>query len=230
MNVDLPNIPVPESLTLLCSQPMANSRSSYSRLADIIEKEAFLKKIVPIIFVNKYRDGNMLELLSNLGWEGFRNHIAEMYLYHQKYNQYPYSIELDEVYDVLDIERRFDFLFNQGNSRVFMLGMYLKLCSIEIEKRELDMESSLAIPSQIDEILIKSSIKTDQPDWLILTVWAFLSILGESRTYTVLKESKGDMQIVLNLIERAEYEQIISILLKYGNVIEQYQIFSEKRV
>lgn len=231
MFAEYPSIKIPESLSQLCSLNLKNSRKSYSDIFEIIEADPFLNLLVKKNFSPYLKKGGILGMLTALGWEGVRNRLAESYIYHCRYKKYPNEIELDEVNDVLDIEKRFDFLYSELDSRVFMLGMYLKLCDVVSEESGLEIKNSfISIPPEVDEILILGKSKNLNPDWLVVAVLCFYQVLGHQKTKTLLIGENGNMEEILKLISPEEYDQVIAGLLKYGYAINDTQFFVEKKV
>jgi hypothetical protein len=231
MLAEFPSIQIPDSLSRLCSLNLKNSRKSYTDIFEIIEADPFLRILVKDIFAPFIKNGGVLGMLTALGWEGVRNRLAESYIYYCRYKKFPTLVELDEVNDVLDIEKRFDFLYSELNSRVFMLGMYLKLCQISSENNpDLDGQEFITIPSEVDEILILGKSKNLNPDWLVVIVWSFYQLYGQERAAKLLLDSKGDMKVILDDISAEDYEKITASLLKYGFAINDTQFFVARKV
>ncbi len=231
MIYDLPPISLPETMTRLCGFTHSNSRRGYSQLLDIIESDQFLNLYVKMAFKEYLDKAGIPGMLNALGWRGFRDRVAEAYLYHAMYGRFPEAIELNEVDYVLDLEKRFDFLNTESNSRVFMLGMYLKLCEIYFERNGIFPDESLNhIPPEVDEILIKGKSKPQTPDWLIVIVWSLTQVMGAEKAATTLLQSKGKMNQILLELKQDQYGHVLRSLLRYGFAIQDSQFFIEERV
>lgn len=228
--IEFPSIQIPEVISKLCSLSIKNNRQGHSEIFDIIENDDFLKVLTSKIFGKFNHDQGILGVITTLGLHGVRNRIVEAYIYYVKNKHFPNEIELDEVYDILDFEQRYDFLFSELNSRVFLLGFFLKMCDLHYEYN-IELESSfLSIPFEVDEVLDVGKSKNNYPDWLILFVWGFVKIFDKQKALHLLTESKGDLSVILSKISQADYEQCIVMILKYGQVINDNSFFVEQRV
>ena len=226
--IEFPSIQIPEVISKLCSLSIKNNRQGHSEIFDLIENDDFLKVLTSKIFGKYGHDQGILGVITTLGLHGVRNRIVEAYIYYVKYKHFPNEIELDEVYDILDFEQRYDFLFSEFNSRIFLLGFFLKMCDLQYN---LELDSSfLSIPFEVDEILVVGKSKNNYADWLILFVWGFFKIFDKQKALHILTESKGDLSVILSKISQADYEQCIMMILKYGQAINDDSFFVEQRV
>ena len=231
MLLNFPSLQVPGPLTKVCSLNLDNNKRSYAEIFEIIEKDPFLNLYVHTAFSEFIKDNGILGMLSALGWDGLRNRLAEAYLYYYQYGRYPKQTDIDEVYSILDLEKRYDFLYSELSSRVFLLGFYLKVCAIWSEKQDEPLElNPMMIPSEVDEILILGKSKNNNPDWLIVAIWSFFSLYGKDKTMSMMTNEKEDLGKILKQIPQADYEKIILSMLKYGYAIQDETFFSEERV
>lgn len=228
--IDFPSIQVPDAIAQLCSMPIKNNRQAHSYVFDLIENDPFLKILAGKIFSKFNHEQGTLGIVMSLGQEGVRNRLVEAYIFYVKNGHYPQSLDLDEVYDILDFEQRYDFLVSETSGRVFLLGFFLKLCDLHYEYK-LDLDSSfLSIPFEVDEILVTGKSKNNSPDWLVLFVWGFFKIFGKQKALHLLTKSKGDLSEILSEISQADYEQCILMILRYGQAINDESFFVEQRV
>lgn len=231
MILEVPSIQTPDILTQICKLELYNTRACYTEISNLIQEDKFLSLYVQDAFSKYLKKGGVLGMLTALGWDGFRNRLAEAYIYHARYNKYPLDIELDEVNDVIDIEKRFDFLFVENNGRSFLFGLYLKLTDIASERRgDLNGHELISIPLEVDEILIKGTSKTDTPDWLILMVWNLVKQIGREETLILLKSTGGDIDQIFNTLTTEQYENFMYAILQYGQGINDEDFFLGRRV
>ena len=228
---DFPAIKIPESITAICDLKLNNSKVIFGEIADIIEQDSFLNMFVKKTFSKYLNNGGVLRMLATLGWDGFRNRIAEAYIYYYRFGRYPDSIELDEVYDLLDIEKRFDFLYSEGESAVFKFGFYLKICDIYFEKND-SLESSefITIPIEVDEILTIGRSKSSEADWLVLIIWSLVELLGINNSKQLISNTGGDWSLILSSLSEDQQYEVYSSLLKYGNGVNNLKFFTQTRV
>ncbi len=224
---NFPHLRLPETITKLCCLPLDNGRRTYTEIYDLLEEDRFMFTFVKTIFEDDLDKGGILGLLTSMGWKGFRDRLTEAYLYYARFGRYPHFIELDEVYDVLDFENRFNFLLTENNSRVFLLGFYLKLGQIELEKASSEMNDILSIPVEVDEILIEGKSHLPKPDWLILLIWGLFESLGKN---AVVEHLKKDDIAITNILSQEHYKSLTESFLTYGHAINDDELFVMKKV
>lgn len=222
---------IPGPISRICKLDLSASKVSHLSFTDIIQEDPFLSLYIQETFKEYIKKGGLTGLVSAFGQQGLRNRIAEVYLYHARNGRYPRIIEQEEVIDVIDFEKRFDFLYSDVNGRAFLLGFYLKLCAIEYEDNNQYQElDQIVIPPDVDEILITGKSKSALPDWLIIAVWSLSEICGHERAYKIFERSKGNMDIILSEINEEEYERFIASLLRYGIIVDEADFFTEVKV
>ncbi len=217
MLLDFPRIEVPNSIAQVCSFSLKNNRTSTSEIIKVIEKDDFLSLHIKNSYKDKLKKGNVSTLISSMGLEGIRNRLTETYIHHARYGKFQMQDEIDEVHDILDLENRFNFMFSEGNSRVFLLGLYLKLSDIHMEDSfDFLAGDFMVIPPEVDEILILSKSRSRYPDWLILITWTLLLILGKEKAEQTLVKTKGKLDDIFSVLSKDEGEAIVRVLLKYA--------------
>lgn len=222
---------ISDSFSRLCSINLSNKKKSYLEICNIIEEDKFLFLFLKQTFHEHIGKGGIMTLLNSMGWEGLRNRLVEAYLYYLNEGRYPNQVVLDESKDLVDLERRFDFLTPHGNSRIYLLGMYLK--NIEyylLNNREYGGTEFLGVPLAVDEILIMGKRKTTHPDWLIVIVWSLVSILGDKAAKQLFEQSKGKLNRVRRELAESEYDNFMASLLAYGHGINDKEFFHTIRV
>ncbi len=232
MNLNFSTVHLPKVMSDICSLTIKNNRATVSEILQIVEKDKFIDLFLYDYLKVDTRSSRFGKLMG-VGWDGIRNRIAEAYLFRATNQVYPRSYEEDEIADLLVLEKRYSFMSPERNSRVFMLGMYLKLCDIYVHNNVPDNaanEVHMAIPHEVDEILVSFSSKTHHPDWVILTCWSLFSSLGKEDALTLLKKAKGNMNVIKQEIEGAKFDLLIKNLMAYGHGINDKQIFTSIRV
>lgn len=231
MIANLPVIKLPASLTQICSLELRNNKACYSEIILIIESDAFLSLFVPFVFEEYSQKGGLALIFSSLGWQGFRNRLAEAYLHYARHGHFPKNVKVEEVKYAIEFERRYEFLYSESNSRAFLLGLYLKLCEIDLELNgEGGVNDFSGIPYQVDEILAKGRSKSLTPDWLIVIVWSFYNKFGKAKCLEMFKTHKGNWSEIMHQVSKKDYGEFIMDLLVYGHAINDTQIFTDKKV
>ena len=231
MILDFPRIQVPDSLAQICKMTLKNKRQTFSDIIQVVERDPFLNQYLHQNYKKDLERSNLIGVTTSMGWESFRNRLTEMYIHHAHYNNYQFIQEIDEVFDILDLEKRFDFLYPEGNSRIFLLGTYLKMSDIYIEN-SYDHEGGefLNIPVEVDEILHKSKKRTVFPDWLILFTWSLVLMLGEERTNSLFRATKGDLALTLSHLSTEEAQAIFNVLIRYAYGISDKEFLTSEKI
>lgn len=217
----------PDWFCRLCKLNLHNSKKSYADMADLIQGDAFLKLYVNDVFSEFLKKGGLLGMLTALGWEGIRNRLGEAVLFKLATGSYPKFIELNYVDSVTEFEKRFDFLFTEGNSRVFLLGMYLK--SLDFLANELD-DSNLIIPVELDESIANIKNKTEFPDWLIISLLALMKVLGYKQAIELISKQKANIDNIFDSLTPKEADSYLNFLLAYGFGINDSEFFYDSKV
>ena len=151
---ELPSVRLPECFTRLCCMNIRNSRKDYGEVADIIQRDKFLNILVNQLFRDDIEKHGIDGTIMALGWDGLRDRIAGAYLYKARNGRFPDIVDLEEVKEVAEIEKRFEFISTDGCHRVFLLSFYLTLAAIEMEKEFLFVgHDFISIGPEVDEIL-----------------------------------------------------------------------------
>lgn len=231
MIINLPNIQLPDSICQLCTQDFKNTKKSYAIIADIIQADPFLNILVNNCFQDFLQKGGLVGMLSSLGCKGFRDRVAQAYLSYVRIGGFPAKIILDDVNEVLDFERRFESIFVQDSSRVFLLGFYIKMCNQSLIRLYGEGESeTLNIPDDFETIFTINNIKSESPDWLIFVVWTFTQIFGVDKSRELLVRNHGRYHRIIPEFQKNEHDQFIEALLKYGHAINDKSFFLYEKV
>lgn len=228
---ELPVIKLPESLSRICLMNLKNTKACHGEIASLVEQDKFLFLFVKQVFSEYSQGAGITSVLNALGWQGFRNRLGEAYLYYARHGSYPKVLVIDEVKYALQLEKRFDFLFSETNSRVFLLGLYLKLCEIDLENSDQYYENSFTgVPNDVDTVLKAGRSKSDLPDWLIVIVWSFYSKFGKDKCLEYFATSKGNIFEIMNQVPKTDYNKFIMDLLVYGHAIYDTEFFTAEKV
>lgn len=218
---------VPEWFSQMCSLRLTNTRTCYAEIIDIVESDLFLKVYMKDLFKDFLKKGGSLGMLTALGPHGFRNRLAESILVHASEGHYPQEVEGDYIQDLIDLEKRFDFLSYEDNSRIFLMGMFFKLSDINNDQ---ELNSLINVPIAIDELLKDPKGKSDRPDWLVITLLLLRDLKGEGFLSLNMPKHHGDIKEILALLSDEETDQFLSNLLKYAQSTHSAEFFHTSKV
>jgi hypothetical protein len=231
MNILFPVVYVPEDLTWINSFYLNNSRKSYVSISENVNSKPFLKLHVDRLFSQYIKANSIESMLNALGWRGFRDRLASSYLYHFFHGFFPQEDELDNITEVIQFEDDLKGIFPEGNSRIFFLGFFLKMCEIQSMKDNSDnFISFLKLSRELKQVLLLGDQKIVKPDWMILSLIHFESFLGRENILEIIKEDKGDFSLLRKRLSSEQKELMIQNFLRYGASINEQEMFIYEKV
>ena len=229
--ITFPIVYIPDGLTWLLDTHFNNSKKSFNTISDAIFNNTFIKIQITKLFKQYMKESSIDSLLTSLGWKGLRDRLASMYLYHFENGAFPNLLSTDNVEDILDFENKFSTAFPDGNSRVFVLGMFFKLCELSSKKDDADnWKSYLSVSDSLLKVIRLGEQKVVKPDWLILTLIHLESYLGADKLYSLVTEHKGNFYKLLALLNEEQKEEMVQNFLRYGASIDEDEIFLFEKV
>lgn len=196
---------------------------------DIIKPNRALFSILENAF-KEFDDGRGVEkVMTALGWSNFRERMASIYIYKSMHGDYPSKTDMELVDDIKDMETRFSDHSVTSFARLFMLGFYLKLANISIQRREDNKFLEIRIPLEIGSLLKLSQGRSERIDWLILILLHLNSSLGEKMLMNNLIAGKK-FEDLYSLMPKDAQELMNQNLLAYGASIQEGDVFLYERV
>jgi hypothetical protein len=230
MSFLLPINPIPDEMYwLLGNRFHNNNRKLYNLIAEEINKSATLRVMLPKWFSQYIKNGNLESMLNAIGWNGYRDRLASVYIYKKMNGEFPDYVNAVWVEDIINFEKKLIDHIPEGDSRVFVLGFYLKLCEIKLLENGL-AKSLLTLSSSIQKILALGTKKIPQLDWFVLTLILLANEIGEDQVYKVIVENKGSYHKVFSTLNLKQKETIMANLLAYGASINEDEIFLDEKV
>ena len=216
-----------EFVTLLKSNLSLNN--SPEQILDLVSPNHALKSILVTAFGEFNSDRGIEKVIQALGWSNFRDRMASIYIYKSKYGNYPYKTDMGLVEDIKSLENRFTDHSVNSFSRLFLLGFYLKLANLDIQRRENNHFLEISIPSEIGSLLRQSQGRSERIDWLILILYQLNSSLGEEMVMNSLISGKN-FEYIYALMPQDAQEVMIQNLLAYGASIQEPDVFFYEKI
>lgn len=219
----LPHVILPsEFVTLLKSN--LSVTTSPAPIFDVIRPNQAIYLTLEKAF-KEFDDGRGLEkTMIALGWSNFRDRMASIYIYKAIHGQYPKSTSMDLVDDIKQLETRFTNHSVTSFSRVFLLGFYLRLANLQIQKRENNKFIEIRIPEEIGAFLRLSQGRSEKTDWLILIILHLLNGLGDKLLMNALMQGKKFDELY-EMLSPENKKNMLENLLAYGASIQEQDIF-----
>lgn len=169
------------------------------------------------------------KVMTTLGWAHFRERLASVYLFKAINGVFPQHTDMDLVSDLHDFENRFVDRAVAGNSRVFLLGFYLRLWNIQRSEDAHTVLDPIEMPTTVDAALVAIPGKSSKIDWLMLLCWHFDSFLGSQKFQSMLKAGT-DYRSLLALLTPAQARVLTINLLAYGASVGETDPFLYERI
>lgn len=231
MNFSFPLVFIPDDIRWLYDMHLNNSKQSYNMISEEILKRPFLRLHINKIF-KKYMRGNSIDsFINTIGWKGFRDRLASSYLFHAEFGFFP-DIEMeDKVKDIVEFENKLNSIFPEGSNRIFILGIFLKLCDISNQKENQDDWSTLLeIDTKLLEVINLGDQKVLKPDWLIFTLILFNKYFSSTILKEELIKHKGHFLSLFSLLKDDQKINLMQNLLRYGASIDEEEMFLFEKV
>lgn len=168
------------------------------------------------------------KIVTTLGWANFRDRMGSFYVYKALHGTFPDRTEMDLIAPALELEARFAERAVTGNSRVFLLGFYLRFLNLYRALGD-DAADELRVPTGVDRILALRSLKTDRPDWLILLCWHLDAFLGAEAVIAAVTAGE-QWQGLYEKLTASQKLQLHSNLLAYGASVDDDDPFLYERI
>lgn len=218
-----PYIKLPEELLTLLKSNIAVSNSP-TPVFDVIRPNRGLFMILEKAFKD-LDDGRGLEkTMLALGWPNFRERMASLYIYKSIYGNFPVKTQMDLIDDIRALEAKYQDHSVFGPSRIFLLGLYLRLANIHIQNVENNQFIELKIPDDLSSFLKLSQGRTERIDWLILITLHLKEGLGEKLLSNSLASGKK-FEDLYHILPTDKRQEMLSNLLAYGASIKEQDVF-----
>lgn len=226
--IALPYIILPtEFITLLKSN--ISVTTSPAPVFDVLRPNQALYLSMEEAF-KEFDDGRGLEkTMLALGWTNFRERLASMYVYKALHGHFPVQTDMELVEDIRQLEMRFANHTIQGVSRVFLLGFYLRLANIQIQKRTSNQFMETKIPDEVNSYLRLSQGRSEKIDWLILILMHLSNTLGEKLVLNAIAAGKK-LHELYPLMSTDARKLMSDNLLAYAASIQEADMFLYEKV
>ncbi len=228
IKLHFPFVNMPAEFVILLKSNISVS-SSPAPVFDIIRPNRALFSILETAF-KEFDDGRGVEkVLMALGWANFRDRMASIYVYKTMYGVYPSRTNMELVEEIKQVESRFTDHSVNSFSRLFLLGFYLKLANLKIQREEDNKFLELKIPQEIGTFLKLSQGRSERIDWLLLILLHLNASLGEKMLLNNLIAGKK-FEELYGLMPKDSQEVMNQNLLAYGASIQEPDVFLYEKV
>ncbi len=228
--IEFPSLELPFNLTSLLKMRIQNSYHDSSNLADLIEEDKTFSMIIKQNLRKFSENENLKSIVCSLGWRGFRDRLTSVFISKQINNRYPLHSDMTLVDDLVQFENRYREFAISGNSRIFMLGLYIKFVWIDSGIIDNAYDKNSLLEKEVYDILSISSHKTVKLDWLILALWHLIEFLGATNVATSIKKGEDPYNELFEQLSTENKKFMMSNLLAYGHAIGEHEIFTQIKI
>lgn len=216
---------IPETIAWICQQRLQNSNKTYQDIWEFIHRDAAMKIMLPRIFEKNHLGGDLKAQMSSYGVKGIRDRLASLFLYHLTEKTQAKVVDLSYVLEVQQFEERFSEFANEWDSRIFLLGFYLRAKDLKNEEYNDPEEYELNISLDVDEILTYGKAKIEKLDWLIIIIKNLLKFKSKEEVLNWFKTDGKDIYTILTTLSFEDQKDFLHELLMYGHAINDLDFF-----
>jgi hypothetical protein len=215
--LQLPYVKLPKEFSDLLKRSVSTPQVE-REIFDALMAKKGLNRVIETAF-KEFDDGKRLNpVMYGLKWPNFRERLASIYVHKNVYGDYPLKTNMELVEGVVNLENKFRQHGIHNESRLFLLGFYMKLSKTDI-----------VIPESLGELLKLSSVRTSRIDWLILVLSYLVGALGEKVLANHIASGKKFQEIYKLLSDDSRFVMIEN-LLRYGASIQEDDIFLFEKI
>jgi hypothetical protein len=224
----LPVIKLPNEFVQLLKESISISATSYRQVSEFIYTTNSFRFIIQDHFSEYDPNKNITNIVKNLGWLHFRDRLSSIYIYRTMYHSYPMSTDIRLVNEIIQFENRFAKFSVESNSRLFLLGFYLKMVEINLGFDLSYIWSNFT--KNIDKILSIRQSHNPQIDWLILFIWHMDKYLGTEQFLELAHEVDVNCYDMMRKLNDKDRHQMVENMLNYGASIDDIEFFTYQKV
>lgn len=221
--IHLPHVIMPNEFVSLLKTNLSITTSP-APVFDILRPNRAIYSVLETAF-KEFDDGRGIEkTMIALGWSNFRDRMASLYVWKAIYGNFPNSTSMELVEEIKELEARFSSHGVHSLSRIFLLGFYLKLANLQIQRRSNNKFLEIKIPEELGSFLRLSQGRSEKTDWLILITLHLLNGLGDKLLMNALISGKK-IDELYSLLTADYRKMMMDNLLAYGASIGEQDIF-----
>lgn len=223
-----PHVILPKEFVQLLKTNITTGNST--PIFDVLRQNRGLYEVLDVAFA-EFNDGRGLEkTMVALGWSNFRDRMASLYIYKAIHGKFPLKTDMGLVEDIQKFEATYSDSSISGQSRLFLLGFYLKLAQIRTQENEKNKFLEFRLPDELILPILKiSPSRADKIDLLILIVFHLAEALGDKLLAGAVMSGKSFDEIYGMLNEESR-KRMFENLLSYGMSIQEPETFLYEKV
>lgn len=225
-----PNVDMPDAFTFLLRSNMQSSGKVFTQLQLYVARKPELNALVTRCFRGIDPELRVEAIIKSLGWHGFRDHLAALYIERARLGYYPKKLDAGAVQEIIHFEEKLKDHTVQGHSRAFLLGFYLKLLLLSTSQKEPTAKlHDLLIRDEVVAHLEYARGRSIKIDFVLLILQHLNQFLGKEELSKNLRAQKTYEELYQKLTTNQK-QVVVRNLLAYGSSIGENDIFLDAGV
>lgn len=222
-----PFVNMPQRFAHILQDNMQTSGGNFSKLRDTIYQDHGLRAVVLMAFEEMGKDMQLGSVIKSIGWHGFRNKLASMYLTYAEEGAYLTEPHEDLLESTLEFEKSLKDYIVAGYSRAFLLGFYCQFA--RMGKTSTGEEVEIEFDHELINLLEFTNARLIEVDWMLIMLYHFREFLGQKHLLQQLRKGVSFNSLYDELSEEQKAE-MVGNFLSYGASIDDPDMFSMDRV
>jgi len=195
-----PSVNLPDSFTRLLRTNLQKPDVIAAYIKHEMEEDQGLRSLVYRFFKDIDPKVRIEFIIKSVGWHGFRDRLASLYLYYKTHRDWPNETDQTMVSDLVEIEQKLKRATVDGFSRGFMLAFYFKMAGLSLSGDNNEGALNyLTIEDEIIDLLKSVKSRTVKIDWLVILMNHFDYFLGREKLKDSIKNGLGYEEIYKSL-------------------------------
>ena len=221
-----PMVNLPYQFTSLLRANIQIGGQSLENIRMFINSQKSMVFLINLIFQDLGKKLELGSIIKAVGWTGFRDRMTNAYVDYALYGEFPTRPNTRNISSIIDLEEELKPFTVAGFSRGYLLGFYLRMAQIQMEKRGKDFS---ILSDELIKMLKLSKIKIVKVDWLLLCLYHLEGYLGRDLLLAEMNKSQNFENLFGKLTEEQK-SVMMGNLLSYGYSIGDHEIFYSKTV
>jgi len=218
-------INLPEYFTRVLCSNMQSGEDNFDNLGAYIRSEPGFLGLVERCFSDVDEKLRTETIIKSLGWYGFRNRMAAIFLEYQLNGKFPVKPNLELCHELVALEDNVKNQTVEGFSRAFMLGLYWKLHRYKDNNSFMESFNWKEVLTHFKH----TKARVIKVDWLLFMIVHFHAYLGKEVLREALKGTPDYSELYSRLDENQKREYLNNAL-SYGASINEAEFFYQARI
>lgn len=213
----LPRIHLPEEFVQLLSMNTNASVEAPKVVEKFLRDRPGYRRFLEEKFIEFDEKKRVEHIVKSLGWEGFRDRLASLYLDKAKFGKYPISTSPELARELAEFEQRVLPNSVEGHHRSFLLAFYLKIIKLEMYRQNPTEDYvDLSISANVIDLLALSKTRMVKVDWLLLGLMHYHDFFGFEELKKILLKDGFKYNDLFQKLELQQQKRLTENFISYA--------------